>query len=42
MTECLMVKVCKNNSIVKSLYDKIINVDIKSILLTKPLDKVYL
>ena len=39
--ECLKLKVCTNNRVVKSIYDKVINIDIKSIFLTKPLAQVH-
>ena len=42
MIECLKLKITTNNRLVQNLYDKILNVDLKSILLEKPLDKVHL
>ena len=38
--ECLSLKICTSNRIVRSLYNKVINVDFKSILLEKPFDQV--
>ncbi len=41
--QCLKVKVCKNsNQIAKCLIDKIINIDLRSLLLTKPLSQVVI
>ncbi len=40
LVECVKVKICTNNRVAKSLYDKVINIDVKSIFLTKPLAKV--
>lgn len=41
--ECLKVKVCKNsNKIAKCLNDKIINIDMRSLLLIKPLSQLVI
>lgn len=41
--QCLKVKVCKNsNQIAKCLNDKIINIDLRSLLLTKPLSQLVI
>lgn len=40
MNECLKLKVCTNNRLVKSLFNKVINVDLKSILLERPVNEL--
>jgi hypothetical protein len=42
MNECLKLRVCTNNKLVKSLFNKVINVDLKSILLERPVNEVIL
>ena len=37
---CLSVRLCINNPLLKSLFDHVINVDIKSILFEKPIQEV--
>ena len=39
--ECLRLKICTHNRLVCDLFDKIIYVDLKSILLEKPIGKVF-
>ena len=40
IVECLSLKLCSNNPLVKCLNDKVINVDLKCILLEKPVSEV--
>ena len=42
MVECLRLRICTDNRLIRVLYDKVINVDLKSVLLEKSLDKVKL
>lgn len=38
--QCLKLQICSNNQMLKNLCDKILNIDVKNILLEKSLEKV--
>jgi hypothetical protein len=41
LSECLKLKILTNNRLMKFLYDKMLNVDLKSVFLEKQTDKVF-
>ena len=41
MVECLRLTICTNNRLVKNLFNKVINVDLKSILFERPINEVF-
>ena len=41
LVECLRLKINTNNRLVKNLFQKIINVDLKSILFERPINEVF-